>query len=128
MNYQQFNNFCQTLPATSFVEQWGGAQVWKVGGKVFAVGGWVKASQVTPNASHGFSFKTSEPNFLLLSDQPGFRPAPYLASRGFKWIQQIDDSPEMDDQLEYYLTESHRLVSLGLTKKLQKQLGLNQEL
>ena len=31
-----------------------------------------------------------------------------------------------DEELQYYLTESHRLVSLGLTKKKQKQLGLNQ--
>ena len=24
----EFNTFCGRLPATSFVEQWGGAQVW----------------------------------------------------------------------------------------------------
>ncbi|MDH5409343.1 MAG: MmcQ/YjbR family DNA-binding protein, partial [Gammaproteobacteria bacterium] len=35
-------------------------------------------------------------------------------------------SPGMDDDLKYYLTESHRIVSLGLTKKKQKELGLNQ--
>ncbi|NNC64101.1 MAG: MmcQ/YjbR family DNA-binding protein, partial [Gammaproteobacteria bacterium] len=31
-----------------------------------------------------------------------------------------------DDQLKEYLTESHRLASLNLTKKRQKELGLNQ--
>jgi predicted DNA-binding protein (MmcQ/YjbR family) len=64
---------------------------------------------------------------MVLQDQPGFRPAPYLASRGMKWIQQYDAAPDMDEQLKYYIEESHRIVSLGLTKKKQKELGLNQE-
>jgi len=33
---------------------------------------------------------------------------------------------EKDNDLKYYLTESHRIVSLGLTKVKQKNLGLNQ--
>ena len=32
--------FCAALPATSHVVQWGGSHVWKVGGKLFAIGGW----------------------------------------------------------------------------------------
>ncbi len=28
-----------SLPATPHVVQWGGSDVWKVGGKVFAIGG-----------------------------------------------------------------------------------------
>ena len=72
-----------------------------------------------------FTFKTSESDFLFLSDEPGYRPAPYLASRGMKWIQQYD-APDMDDDLIYYIEESHRIVSLGLTKIKQKELGLNQ--
>lgn len=43
-----------------------------------------------------------------------------------KWIQLFDNTKEKDDDLQYYLTESHRLVSLGLTKVKQKELGLNQ--
>jgi len=120
MNYEEFNDFCRSLPATSHVMQWGNADVWKVGGKVFAVGGWEKHDKPA------FTFKTSENNFLFLSDEPGFRPAPYLASRGMKWIQQYDVSDSEDDELKYYLKESYRIVSLGLTKKKQKELGLNQ--
>ena len=119
MTYQEFNDFCASLPATTLVEQWGGAKVWKVGGKVFAVGGWEKREEPA------FTFKVSELHFHLLQDEDGYRPAPYLASRGMKWIQKyhyLDD----DDALIYYLQESHRIVSLGLTKKLQKELGLNQ--
>jgi len=119
MTYEEFNEFCGALPATTYVIQWGGADVWKVGGKVFAIGGW------TDSGVTGITFKVSELDYEILRDEPGLRPAPYLASRGFKWIQQYDAPGLSDDDLKYYLRESHRLVSLGLTRKKQKQLGLN---
>ena len=122
MDYEEYNTFCRALPATTYVVQWGGSHVWKVGGKIFAVGGWSK------NNVPAFTFKTSELNFHILSDQPGFRPAPYLASRGMMWIQKDSQPGEKDRELEDYLRDSHRLVSLGLTKKKQKELGLNQNL
>lgn len=121
MNYDTFNDYCRSLPATTYVVQWGGSHVWKVGGKVFAIGGRQKSGEPA------FTFKTSDLNFDVLRNQPGFRPAPYLASRGMKWIQQISTNTEIDDQLQYYLKESHRIVSLGLTKKKQRELGLNQD-
>tara|TARA_R110000764_G_scaffold197557_1_gene282720 strand:+ start:34 stop:414 length:381 start_codon:yes stop_codon:yes gene_type:complete len=120
MTYDEFNQFCGALPATTSVVQWGGAQVWKVGGKVFAVGGWSK------DKVPAFTFKTSELNYDFLRNKEGYRPAPYLASRGMKWIQQFDGSADLDEELTYYLHESYRIVSLGLTKKKQKELGLNQ--
>ena len=120
MTYEEFNAFCSALHASSYVIQWGGSHVWKVGSKVFAIGGWEKANKPA------FTFKTSELNFHFLSDKPGYRPAPYLASRGMKWIQQYDVPGTEDDELMYYLRESHRIVSLGLTKRKQKELGLNQ--
>lgn len=121
MTYEEFNNFCQSMPASSYVVQWGGSHVWKVGGKVFAIGGWEKSS------GPAVTFKVSDLNFNILKDEPGFRPAPYLASRGMKWIQQCIRSGDRDLELKYYIEESHRIVSLGLTKKMQKELGLNQK-
>ncbi|MFA7552770.1 MAG: MmcQ/YjbR family DNA-binding protein [Spongiibacteraceae bacterium] len=121
MVYTDFNNFCRGLTATSHIIQWRGSHVWKVGGKVFAVGGWGKSEKPA------FTFKASENNFEILKNEPGFRPAPYMASRGLKWIQQYDLFEGAEEQLKYYLQESHRIVSLGLTKKKQKQLGLNQD-
>ena len=59
--------------------QWGGSHVWKVGGKVFAIGGWV-------DEAAGFTFKVNEIAYEMMRDQPGLRPAPYLASRGLQWI------------------------------------------
>lgn len=116
MTYDQFNDFCGALPATSYICQWGGAHVWKVGGKVFAIGGWEKQGEPA------FTFKASDLNFDILREQPGFRPAPYMASRGMKWIQQ--HTQLSDEQLEYYLSESHRLVASGLSRKKQTELGL----
>ncbi|MDW6004111.1 MmcQ/YjbR family DNA-binding protein [Vibrio mangrovi] len=121
MNYDEYNDFCRSLPATTYVMQWNDAHVWKVGGKVFAIGG------LAANGQPAFTFKTSELNFDFLSDQSGYKPAPYFASRGMKWIQHYRSTAETDEELMYYLKESYRLVSLGLSKRKQKELGLNQE-
>ena len=123
MTYDEFNAFCKALPATTYVMQWGGAHVWKVGGpekgKVFAIGGWA-------NDAPAYTFKVSELAFEILREQPGLRPAPYLASRGMRWIQHYDVPGLSDGDLRLYLAESHRIVSLGLTKTLQRAMGLNQ--
>ncbi|MCG9627260.1 MmcQ/YjbR family DNA-binding protein [Vibrio mediterranei] len=118
MDYDQFNEFCGAFPATSHVIQWGDAHVWKVGGKVFAIGGWNKESGAA------YTFKTSDLNFDFLSDSEGYRPAPYFASRGMKWIQQVETSGPLDEELQYYLKESYRLVALGLSKKKRGELGI----
>lgn len=119
MNYDEFNAFCGAFKATSHVVQWGNSQVWKVGGKVFAIGGWSKAQ------APAFTFKTSDNNFEFLKNTEGYIPAPYLASRGMKWIQQVETSGPLDEDLKYYISESYRIVALGLSKKKQKELGLD---
>lgn len=118
MNYDEFNQLCGSFIATSYVMQWGDSHVWKVGGKVFAIGGWGENNQPA------FTFKTSDIDFHLLSQHQGYRPAPYFANRGMKWIQQVETSDTLDEELKYYLQESHRLVSLGLSKRKQQELGL----
>lgn len=122
MTRDEYNNFCASLPATNHVVQWGNADVWKVGTKVFAIGGW----QDTGSDPY-VTFKVSDMAYQVLKDQEGLRPAPYLASRGMKWIQRHEDGGAMsDDDLKDYLTEAHRLISLNLTKKMQRELNLNQ--
>ncbi|OEF04831.1 MmcQ/YjbR family DNA-binding protein [Vibrio genomosp. F10] len=118
MDYQQFNRFCASFPATTHVVQWGNSNVWKVGGKVFAIGGWSK------NNSPAFTFKTSAQNYDFLSDSEGYIPAPYFANRGMKWIQQTETSGKLDDDLKYYLSESYRIVSMGLSKRKRTELGI----
>ncbi|TYA69131.1 hypothetical protein FXE52_17610 [Vibrio cholerae] len=63
-------------------------------------------------------------NFEYLSEHDGYIPAPYFANRGMKWIQQTETSGVLDEELKYYLSESYRLVVLGLSKRLQKELGI----
>ena len=120
MTYDEFNAFCDGLPATTHVVQWGGSHVWKVGGKVFAIGGW-------DDGEARFVFKTSKLTYEILKKQPGLRPAPYMASRNMTWIQHYAAPGLTDDELKRYLHESHRIVSLGLPKARQRELGLNQE-
>ncbi len=117
MTYDEYNAFCESLPATTYVMQWGGSHVWKVGGKVFAIGGWA-------DGEAAYTFKVSHISFEILGEQPGLRPAPYLASRGFKWIQHYAQPGLADPELQDYLRESHRIVGLGLSKKKQRELGL----
>jgi len=118
VTYEKYNEFCKALAATTYVCQWGGAHVWKVGGKVFAIGGW------TREGTRGFTFKTSELDYEILRERPGCRPAPYLASRGMKWIQHYAKPGLPDKDLKYYLTQSYRLVARGLSQRKQKELGL----
>ncbi|MDA7947882.1 MAG: MmcQ/YjbR family DNA-binding protein, partial [Hyphomicrobiaceae bacterium] len=113
-----YNAFCGSLPAATHVVQWGGAHVWKVGGKVFAIGGWSKGD--IPYVT----FKCSEVAFEMLKQEPGLRPAPYLAPRGGKWIQMYDEPGLSDDDLKKYIAASHRLVAQKLTRKLRAELKL----
>lgn len=118
MTLDDYNSLCASLPQTTHVVQWGGAHVWKVGGKVFAIAGHDREGQVF------VTFKCSEMAYDILKDQPGCRPAPYLASRGMKWIQRQTSQSMDDDALKDYIGESHRLVVLKLTKQMRKELGL----
>jgi predicted DNA-binding protein (MmcQ/YjbR family) len=115
MTLVEYNKFCKLLPHTNTVVQWGGAHVWKVATKVFAIA----------RDENGFetSFKCSRFSFDLLKMQKGLRPAPYLASRGMPWIQYFSSESMDDAALKDYLRESHRLASQNLTKKLQRELG-----
>ena len=117
MTVDDFNAFCAALPGTTHVVQWGGADVWKVGGKVFAIGGW-------NDDKPAFTFKTSGLAFEILSDQPGLRPAPYLASRGLKWIQHYAKPGLKDRDLRDYLRQSYGMVVAGLPKRKRGELGL----
>jgi len=119
MTESEFNKFCASLPHTHHVVQWGGAQVWKIAGKVFAIGGWNDESE-----DLFVTFKCSPMSYELLKNQTGLRPAPYLASRGMKWIQRTGPEIMDDATLQDYVKASYKLVALGLPKKTQKELGL----
>lgn len=112
-----FMTFCAGLKATTHVVQWGNADVWKVGGKVFAIAGWNKGRDA-------YTFKTTDLAYEVLQDAPGIRPAPYLASRGMKWLQVYDDPGLSEDSLKEHLVISYDLVVAKLTKKIRAELGI----
>ena len=117
LSRDEINAYCKSLPQSTHVVQWGKSDVWKIGGKLFAVCGWSDgASAVT--------FKVSDLAYEVLSDMPGIRPAPYLASRGMKWIQVYDDPGLPDDELKAHIAASYEMIKEKLPKKLRVSLGL----
>ncbi|MEL7027067.1 MAG: MmcQ/YjbR family DNA-binding protein [Pseudomonadota bacterium] len=118
MTRDGFNAYCRSLPATTHVVQWGNSDVWKVGGKLFTVCGW-------NGDAPAFTFKVSELMWEVLRDAPGFRPAPYLASRGMLWIQ-AHDTPavDADEDLKGHIRASYDLIVAKLTRKLRAELNL----
>ncbi len=118
MTRAEFNSFCAGLKATSHVVQWGNSDVWKVGGKVFALCGWGEDGQ------DAFTFKVSDLAWEVLHDMAGLRPAPYLASRGLKWMQQFEAPGLSDTELQAHILASYDMVAAKLTKKKRAELGL----
>lgn len=118
MTPAKFDAYCGSLAHTQKVVQWGGAHVWKLAGKVFAIA-WAEPGQLH------VTFKCSPLAFEMLKDQPGLRPAPYLASRGLSWIQRTGPQNMTDAALKDYIADSYRLVARGLPKKKQAELGLD---
>ena len=118
MTRDEFNTFCAGLKQTTHVVQWGNSDVWKVGGKVFAICGWADAD------TDAFVFKASDIAFEVLGDQPGIRPAPYMASRGLKWLQVYGPPGLSDDELKHHIVLSYDMVVAKHTKKMRADLGL----
>jgi len=117
MTREEFNAFCAGLVATTYVVQWGNADVWKVGGKVFAICGW-------NDGRDAFTFKVTELAFEVLGSEPGIRPAPYLASRGMKWLQVHEEQGMSDESLREHIVVSYEMVVAKLTKKVRGELGM----
>lgn len=115
-HHREIHQFCLSLPGATHVVQWGGSDVYKVGDKVFAIAG------TDPDGPVWVTFKASETSFEMLKSEPGMRPAPYLASRGFKWLQRFNSRTLDDQALRDYVLQSHSMVLAGLSKK--KRLAL----
>ena len=120
MNNTPFNLFCNSLHSTTYVQQWRGSHVWKVGGKVFAIGNWNRP------ILGGITFKTAEATFEHLKGLEGLRPAPYFATRGLKWIQYYTKGGLSEASLKVYIRQSHGMVSAALPKTIRQKLGFPQ--
>lgn len=118
MTRDEFNLYCQAKRGSTHVVQWGNSDVWKIGGKLYALCGW-------NNGRDAFTFKVSEMVYEVLQDQPGYRPAPYLASRGMSWLQVHEPEHVPDTEIQQHIDASFDLVVAKLTKKARASLGLD---
>jgi predicted DNA-binding protein (MmcQ/YjbR family) len=108
---EEIELFALGLPATTKVVQWGGSDVYKVGGKVFAICG----------LAGGLSFKVSPIGFVVLTEDGPGRQAPYCAKG--HWVNvPLDAAPEED--LSDWLRTAHSLIAAKLTRKARAELGL----
>ncbi|MFC3627385.1 MmcQ/YjbR family DNA-binding protein [Vogesella amnigena] len=98
-------------PGAQLEVLWGGVQVLKVAGKMFAT-------------FHGdtLAYKVADEDFLALSGLPGVRPAPYLSRS--RWIS-VSSTAALDmAQLQQGLAASWRLVAGKLPKTVRAAYGL----
>ena len=116
MNYAQVKSYCLSLPGATLSIQWGADHVFKVGGKMFAVMG------PPEQKPHTMSFKTSDESFHILTQEKGIVPAPYLARA--HWVMLENLRVLKDAELKAYLARAHALIAAGLSKKMQRSLGI----
>lgn len=107
---------CLSFPAASVVVQWGGLQVFKIGGKMFAVLG---SGEPEGNA---VSFKCADDSFAILTQLPGIVPAPYLARA--KWVALERFDALAAEELRAYLRRAYDIVAARLPRAARRALGL----
>jgi predicted DNA-binding protein (MmcQ/YjbR family) len=107
-----FDALALSLPGATMTVQWGVDQVYKVGGKMFAVLG--------PNGTA--SFKANDVAFEMLVETGAGRPAPYMARA--KWVFFDNLAGLSDEEWRQYLTTAHELTAAKLTRKARAELGL----
>jgi predicted DNA-binding protein (MmcQ/YjbR family) len=115
MNIETIREICHELTATTEDIKWEHDLVFSVGTKMFCVVG----LDQTPTS---VSFKVPEEQFEEISNQVGFKPAPYTAR--YHWVLIDDISRLKKTTWEKHLQQSYQLVQEKLTIKLRKQLGI----
>jgi len=118
MTPKAFEAACLALPAATLSVQWGDSQVFKVGGKMFAVIGLNHREEGPP----AYSFKASDMAFELLIEHGLGRPAPYLQRA--KWVRLAGPDALSDEDAKAYLTQAHALIAARLTRAQKRELGL----
>lgn len=100
------------LPAVTMVVQWGDANVYKVGSKVFA------------NADQdSVSLKVSEIAYEAYVSAGRGERAPYTQP-GSNWLSLKPLAEQDHDELVGLLADAHAIIAAKLTKKARAELGL----
>jgi predicted DNA-binding protein (MmcQ/YjbR family) len=115
MNAAELEKVCTVWPGVASSIKWEDDLVFTVSAKMFAVIG------LRGPHRDQLSFKVDPERFLELTDQPGMKPAPYMA-RAF-WISIVEPERFKPAELEKFVRRSYELVRSGLSKKLQAKLA-----
>jgi predicted DNA-binding protein (MmcQ/YjbR family) len=105
---QIFGDACRAKAGAVLEHPWEDHDVWKVGGKIFAILGDTSAS-----------LKATKDRQAVLIQDPDVIPAPYLHKSG--WVQVKINDHTIDMALDL-MDDSYELVVAGLTKKVRATL------
>lgn len=113
MDIEQVKNYCQQLAGAEAHEFSAPANVlvYALGKKRFA---YFKTSEPE---KWRFSIRVSPEQFLALTDQPGIRPARYMAR--FHWVSIVNVATVPEDYLKELIGNSYLRALRSLSKKAQ---------
>lgn len=114
MTITEIRQICLAFPGVTEDIKWENHLCFNIGGKMFLV-------TAPDNVPVSASFKTSDEDFEMLPNRPGFIPAPYMARN--KWIFVDDISRFSKKDWEKYLQSSYSLIASKLSLRLQKEIA-----
>ncbi len=114
MDIDWLRGVCRSFPHVTENVQWEDHLVFKVAGKVIAIGA------LEPGGVW-LMFKCSVEDFAELIERPGIIPAPYLARAHWVALEHEDAMPPAE--LKRRLRNSYDLVVAKLPKKVRAELG-----
>jgi len=117
MRYAEIEAHCLALPGVTKEHPFGDSDVFKVGGKMFALIAYGDGGRPA-----GVWFKAGQTSAAILTEIEGIRPCPYLARA--HWVAMDGLKPLKAGELRQYLSRAHSLVAASLSKKKQRELGI----
>ena len=113
MTKDELDKAAMALPGATFDVKWGADHVYSVGGKMFCA---------TDADGSNLSFKATDIAFEALTETGRATPSKYLARA--KWLSLHDLASQDAAEVADWVKTAHGLVAAGLSKKLQKELGV----
>jgi predicted DNA-binding protein (MmcQ/YjbR family) len=114
MNLDWVRAHCMSLPHATENVAWEEHLVFKIGGKMFAVG--------SLNPAHDtLSLKADAEEFGELTALPGVIPAPYMARNQWVQLQSLEALPRAE--VKRLISKSYELIKAKLPKKVQMSLA-----
>ena len=117
MNINEVKQFCRSLPAVVEIEKTHPKNYlsYTLHGKKLA---YINTRE--PEIWR-FCFRVSSERFLELTDQPGFKPARYMAR--FHWVTLVNVDAMQEDYLQELILWSYQKALSRLPKKIQAELN-----